>query len=69
MIEDLLREIRSRKLFVSNCYEGRDGLWRCFLRDRKNALPSIHQGTGKTMETAMRAALPAPADEFEDLLG
>lgn len=67
MIEALLSEIKERKLFVSNCYEGTDRLWRCFLRDKRNGLHT-GSGVGKTMGDAIRSAMPAKS-EFEDLLG
>ncbi|TPI86388.1 hypothetical protein [Mesorhizobium sp. B2-8-9] len=70
----LLAEIKRRKLLVSNLYEGVDGLWRCFLRDKRNEMPSPYRGEGPTAEAALRAAMPVahaqiPKTEFADLLG
>ncbi len=53
--------------YVTNCYEGTDGVWRAFLRDGKNNSPHSHSGTGKSMALALRDALPR--DPFGDLLG
>ncbi|RWE37460.1 hypothetical protein [Mesorhizobium sp.] len=70
----LLAEIKRRKLYVSNLFEGTDGLWRCFLRDKRNEMPSPYRGEGATAEAALRSAmplaqLPQPKTEFSDLLG
>ncbi len=67
-IDELLREIRRRKLFVSNLYEGTDRLWRCFLRERRNVMPSVHQGQGATAAEAIRNALPLPPNDLSELL-
>lgn len=68
MIETLLAELRRRKLWVSNLYEGHDATWRCFLREKRNGR-FVSQGTGKTMADAISAALPKKNDDFKDLLG
>lgn len=66
-VDAVLDQIRQRKLFVSNVYEGADRLWHCFLREKRNVMPSVHRGSGKTMAEALLAALPET--EFSDLLG
>lgn len=67
-IDELLREVRRRKLFVSNLYEGADRIWRCFIRDRRNVMPSIHHGQGASAAEAIRDALPLPPNDLSDLL-
>ncbi len=67
-VEDVMAKVKKQRLFVSNLYEGADGIWRCFLRHKRNALPSIHRGQGKSMIEALTDALPIQKD-FEDLLG
>ncbi|TIW89319.1 MAG: hypothetical protein E5V59_24680 [Mesorhizobium sp.] len=62
-VDAVLAEIRQRKLFISNAYEGVDRLWHCFLREKRNVMPSVHRGSGNTMEAALRAALPAAERE------
>lgn len=67
-MDELLLEVSRRKLFVSNLYEGVDRTWRCFIRDRRNTMPSIHQGHGKTAAEAVRNALPRTKYDLSDLL-
>ncbi len=72
-IESLLAEVKQRKLFVSNLYEGADRQWRCFLRAKRNDLNYINRGQGVSMEGALSSALAdaaaAEATTIEDLLG
>lgn len=77
-VDELLDKVRRDKLFVSNLFEGTDGIWRAFLRHKVNELPSVYRGQGSSAADALSAALrlptaskPAPqpvSTDFEDLL-
>ncbi len=67
-VDALLVEIKARRLFVSNLYEGTDRLWRCFIRDHRNVMPSVHQGQGANAAEAIRNAIPALPSDLSDLL-
>lgn len=67
-IENLLETIRRDRLFVSNCYEGTDGKWRAFLRDKKNGL-AIHRGVGDSLLSALEDAYPKKSRDYSGLLG
>lgn len=56
-VEDQLADLKRQKLFVSNLYEGVDGIWRCFIRARANDLHFYAAGTGKTVGDAIASAL------------
>lgn len=63
-VDDLLAEVKRRKIWVSNLYQGTDDLWRCLLREKRNGLHVKH-GRGNTAADALRAALKP---DYEDLL-
>jgi hypothetical protein len=65
--DDLLAEVTRRKLFVTSLYEGRDGLWRTYLRKKKADAAPIARGEGKTAAQALQRALAA--NEIDDLIG
>lgn len=76
-LDTVFDRVRYEKLFVSNLYEGTDGLWRCWLRKRRNDIGKM-SGIGATAESAILAALTPPpieqpiksvSNQFEDLLG
>jgi hypothetical protein len=76
MFEQLIQQAKSRKLFVSNLYEGTDGSWRCFLRDKRNGR-FTSQAVGATASDALSRALetelanapkPFTAFDFSDLI-
>lgn len=63
-IEDLLAEIKRRKMFVTNLYEGTDKIWRVFLRKRQSEV-YVDQAQGATAAEALRRVLGKT--EYEDL--
>lgn len=69
-IEEVLADLKRQKLFVSNLYEGVDGIWRCFLRARANDLHFYAAGTGQTMTGAIQNALKKepPKDRIDRML-
>lgn len=78
-VDDLFAEVRKKKLFVSNFYQGTDDKWRCWLRKKLHGGTKLF-GIGDTAAEAMRRAIdwkpevaePPPSsieDQFADLLG
>lgn len=55
-VDSLLAKIKRDGFYVSNFYEGTDGLWRVFLRDRRNG-SYVKQATGQTALDALRQVM------------
>jgi len=65
--DEALAEVARRRFFVTNLYEGRDGIWRAFLRSKRADAACVARGEGQTAAAAIISALRAK--DLDDLIG